>query len=247
MTASSEDHIVRNSSLQGRADESALEQQSPYKGKENRLNGSQKPTAFAVQPSAASDKPGNAPSTQRQAEVVDNSKATSSQASVKDPKSIAEKPATADEPKKIGAAQKQGQAAELLPDTLPLKEGYDGAVSQIIIESSAKEKAWAEGIATDGQSTQRLKQRLAELAATETAERTHSSWRAVDARTEANKGAKSSLAKSSKPCDLDIADDEVQPSASLQWQFHHQALKGAHHCWHIYYLQKPARDTMPRR
>ena len=229
LTPSSESGAPQNAKALVEADAVSLEKESPCKGKENRLDGPHRAVGGTEQLKVASQRAAESTDLQQQLLTADGATGNtkSSQASIRESESNTSQAAAVDKHNShFSLSRLEGrQTADALPaDNLPLREGYNGAISQIEIESTAKEKAWADGVFTDGEATQRLKDKLAQLAAVDAADRNLSRSFPHGARSEATVRADSAMP--SESCQLDIADDEAQPSASLQWQFHHQALTG---------------------
>lgn len=110
-------------------------------------------------------------------------------------------------------------------DDLAPPKSWQGGASQIEIESTAKELAWARGINVDGELTQRLRMKLAELAAAKGNEQRGTSP-GNEAGQDLLKGAKSGfMTKPDDSLELDIADDEAEPSPPLQWNL--QLIRGS--------------------
>ena len=206
-------------------DAASVDKQSAYKGKENCLSNIQEPQLASNELRSAAQMAKDIAFSQKKA-ADPNGNAHSSQASIRNSGGkMTEAVGNEDiSQARVATVEERLPGGTLPAEILPLRESYNGAVSQVEIEPTAKERGWADGVVTDGDATQRLKERIAKLAATEAAVTKLSGSCPSEAKANATEGA--ALASTAEPCELDIADDEVQPSASLQWQSHHQALKG---------------------
>ena len=229
LTPSSESGAPQNANSLTKADAVSSEKVSLYKGKENRLDSPQEALVGTEQLNSATQRAAESTDLQEHVLKADraNGNATSSQASLRKSGSNANQAVAAAEhisqPRQSRLEDRQ--TAGTLPfNALTIRDGFNGAISQIEIESTANEKAWANGVFTDGEATQRLKGKLAQLAAIDVAGKKLSSSLPIKARPEAT--GRADMASASEPCELDIVDDEAEPSAFHQWQFHHQALKG---------------------
>ena len=113
-------------------------------------------------------------------------------------------------------------------------EAIVNSASQIEIESSARERSWANGILEKGGMTQQLRSRLAELATAEEADKQHSLALISSGNGGLSNGASRARSGALHASQLEIADDEAQPSPPLQWKFELETANGGSSwCMHI--------------